>query len=147
MSGARSYRPRAGRALRRNNSSEGAPGATRGDPAAALMGQGAPPRRSVGTRTVKLRVNTEGPGGRARLHRGLALALLGSPGAEVGSLRQHIIAVGAAPDHLERDHVVGIAMQIPTRRTQGSCVFDASKFMSLSRNVSVQSVLRRSHGE
>jgi hypothetical protein len=61
--------------------------------------------------------NTEGPRERARHHRGLALALSGSQGLRLGATTapEKLIARSAVADHRERDHVTGIAMQIPTR--------------------------------
>jgi len=56
------------------------------------------------------------PQGRVRHHWGLALALSGSAGGWDWKPRQRLThyRIGEASDHRERNHVLGIAMQIPT---------------------------------
>ena len=80
---------------------------------------------------------------------GPCLGLSGSPGAEVGepSTLPHLISCGAAADHRARDHVVGIAMQIPRDVRKGTCVFHTRRLHVAPGNVSAQPALRRFSGE
>jgi hypothetical protein len=90
---------------------------------------------SLATRRRKERLilsaaNTQGPRERSRHHRGLALASQALRGLRLGSLdtTSTKIVLGAAADHRERNHVAGIAMQIPRYVRKGTCVFHTRRF-------------------
>ena len=87
------------------------------DATEALVG---PPERRSANSQVKgeaqlSAANTQGPRERSRHHRGLALGSQALRGLRLGAFNTAStkIVLGAAVEHSERNHVAGIAMQIP----------------------------------
>jgi hypothetical protein len=97
-------------------------------------------------RLILSAANTEGPRERARHRRGLALRSQAPRGLRLGATTapEAVIAL----HHRKRDHVIGIAIQIPTTHARSPCRYRQDTRGSLrSGNVSVQPTLTHSHGE